>query len=86
VCGKTVIELNAGGQINLTCEQFNFTAKDSGEINALGGVLDLNMVGRAAATEPEGQGVVNTIHTEVEAYYGDDKAGNGKRGGGWHLP
>jgi len=80
VCGKTVIELNAGGQINLTCEQFNFTAMQSGEINTLSGVLDLNMAGRIAATEPDGQGVANAISHEVEAYYAEDGA-DGAAGG-----
>jgi len=39
----------------------------------------LNMAGRIAATEPDGQGVANAISHEVESYYTDgDKAGHGK--------
>jgi len=79
VCGNTVLELNAGGQVNLTCEHFNITARGAGEINTLGGVLDLNMGGRAEATDPAEQGVANTIHTEVEAYYDNETDGS-------HLP
>jgi len=69
-----VLELNAGGTVNLTCERFNFTAKDSGEINTLSGALDLNMGGRKEAAEPEGQGVLESIHTEVESYFSEDDA------------
>ena len=53
-CGKTVIELNANGDLNITCEHFNITANQAGKINTLGGKLDLNMGGKAAGTHAVG--------------------------------
>lgn len=67
VCGKSVIELNASGQINISCEQFSFHAKQNGEINT-DGTLDLN-VGSGAQTAPDNQGVKKTIDDSVKAIF-----------------
>ena len=42
-CGETVIELFENGELNITCNNFNISAKQAGQINTLGGILDLNM-------------------------------------------
>ncbi|MCE0913136.1 type VI secretion system Vgr family protein [Pseudomonas sp. NMI760_13] len=67
VCGKSVIELNASGQINISCEQFSFHANADAEINT-GGTLDLN-VGSGAQTDPQNQGVKSTIDGAVKALF-----------------
>ncbi|MBV4506467.1 type VI secretion system tip protein VgrG [Pseudomonas sp. BW13M1] len=67
VCGKSVIELNASGQINISCEQFSFHANADAEINT-GGTLDLN-VGSGAQTDPKNQGVKSTIDGAVKALF-----------------
>ncbi|WP_459207110.1 type VI secretion system Vgr family protein [Pseudomonas sp. MLB6B] len=69
VCGKSVIELNASGQINISCEQFSFHAKQDAEINT-GGTLDLNLGGEAQ-TSAEGQGVQKDIETAVKSLFPD---------------
>ncbi|MDR2308822.1 MAG: type VI secretion system tip protein VgrG [Paucimonas sp.] len=67
VCGKSVIELNASGQINISCEQFSFHANADAEINT-GGTLDLN-VGSGAQTAPNSQGVKTAIDGAVKALF-----------------
>lgn len=62
-----MIELNASGQINISCEQFSFHAKQNGEINT-DGTLDLN-VGSGAQTAPDNQGVKKTIDDSVKAIF-----------------
>ena len=48
VCGKSAIEMTEAGAINITCENFNFSAAGAGQINT-GLVLDLNMDGGGKA-------------------------------------
>jgi len=67
VCGKSVLELNASGQINLTGVQFNFNTEGSAEINT-GGKLHLN-IGGGPGTTPEGQGVKGSIDASVNAMF-----------------
>ncbi|MBF8778185.1 type VI secretion system tip protein VgrG [Pseudomonas fulva] len=69
VCGKSVIELNASGQINLSCVQFSFHASADGQINT-DGTLDLN-VGDGAQTGPNAQGVKATIDGSVKAIFSE---------------
>ena len=47
-CGQTALELHADGNFHVTCENFNITAKQNGQINTTGGMLDLNMAGGGA--------------------------------------
>ncbi|MCV9919570.1 type VI secretion system tip protein VgrG [Pseudomonas sp. BT-42-2] len=69
VCGKSVIELNASGQINLSCVQFSFHASKDAEINT-DGTLDLN-VGSGAQTAANEQGVQKKIQDSVKAMFPD---------------
>ncbi|MDD1021228.1 type VI secretion system tip protein VgrG [Pseudomonas protegens] len=67
VCGESVLELNASGQINLSGKQISFYASGDAEFNT-GGVLHLNNGGSAGAT-PEGQGVKGSIDASVDAMF-----------------
>ena len=73
VCGKSVLELNASGQVNLSGVQFNFHTEGSAEINT-GGMLHLNIGGGPGAT-PEGQGEKASIDAAVKAMFPDQKPG-----------
>ncbi|WP_341265389.1 type VI secretion system tip protein TssI/VgrG [Morganella morganii] len=48
VSGKSATEMTASGAVNITCENFNISAKNDGQINT-GHVLDLNMEGGGPA-------------------------------------
>ncbi|HGY2267512.1 type VI secretion system Vgr family protein [Morganella morganii] len=48
VTGKSAIEMTSDGAINITCENFNFSASGAGQINT-GQMLDLNMDGGGKA-------------------------------------
>lgn len=67
VCGKSVLELNASGQINLSGVQFNLHTEGSAEINT-GGTLQLNIGGGPGAT-PDGQGSKGSIDAAVKAMF-----------------
>jgi type VI secretion system secreted protein VgrG len=67
VCGESILELNASGQINLTGVQISFYAKGDAEFNT-GGVLHLNNGGGPGAT-PDGQGVKASIDANVKAAF-----------------
>ena len=72
VCGKSVLELNASGQINLTGVQFNFNTEGSAEINT-GGTLHLNIGGGPGAT-PDGQGDKDSIDAAVKSMFPTPKS------------
>ncbi|MEO8488805.1 type VI secretion system Vgr family protein [Pseudomonas sp.] len=67
VCGESILELNASGQINLTGVQISFYASGDAEFNT-GGVLHLNNGGGAGAT-PDGQGVKASIDANINAAF-----------------
>lgn len=67
VCGASVLELNASGQINLSGVQISFHASGDAEFNT-GGTLHLNNGGGPGAS-PEGQGVKGSIDASVEAMF-----------------
>ncbi|WP_439863685.1 type VI secretion system Vgr family protein [Pseudomonas antarctica] len=67
VCGESILELNASGQINLTGVQISFYASGDAEFNT-GGVLHLNNGGSAGAT-PDGQGVKASIDANINAAF-----------------
>lgn len=69
LCGKTVLELHADGQFNITCENFNITAAQSGQINTLGKLLDLNMNGGTAAIQPCSEGNKANIDSAVNKIF-----------------
>jgi len=72
VCGKSVLELNASGQINLTGVQFNFNTEGSAEINT-GGTLHLNIGGGPGAT-PDRQGDKDSIDAAVKSMFPTPKS------------
>ncbi|MDP1335080.1 hypothetical protein Q6252_28875, partial [Klebsiella pneumoniae] len=53
-CGKTLIELHANGTLNITCEDFNITGRQAGQINTLGANLDLTLAGGTASASAKG--------------------------------
>lgn len=67
VCGESILELNASGQINLTGVQISFYASGDAEFNT-GGVLHLNNGGGPGAT-PDGQGVKASIDANIKAAF-----------------
>jgi len=67
VCGESILELNASGQINLSGVQISFYASGDAEFNT-GGVLHLNNGGGPGAT-PDGQGVKASIDANVSAAF-----------------
>ncbi|WP_226503950.1 type VI secretion system tip protein VgrG [Pseudomonas sp. MWU16-30317] len=69
VCGASVLELNASGQINLTGENFNFFASQHAQFNT-GGNLNLN-VGGSAGTDPKGEGVKTAIDAAVTSTFSE---------------
>ena len=71
VCGKSILELNASGQINLSGVQIDFYAKGDAQFNT-GGVLHLNNGGEAGAT-PDGQGIKANIKAGVDAMFPQPK-------------
>jgi type VI secretion system secreted protein VgrG len=73
VCGKSVLELNASGQINLTGVQFNFNTEGDAEFNT-GGKLNLNIGGGPGAI-PEGQGDKASIDASVNAMFPEPESG-----------
>ena len=72
VCGESILELNASGQINLTGVQISFYASGDAEFNT-GGVLHLNNGGGAGAT-PDGQGVKASIDANIKAAFPTPKS------------
>ena len=71
VCGKSILELNASGQINLSGVAINFHASGDAEFNT-GGVLNLNIGGGPGAT-PDGQGDKGSIDAAVKSLFGQEK-------------
>ena len=67
VCGESILELNASGQINLTGVQISFYASGDAEFNT-GGVLHLNNGGGPGAT-PDGQGQKGAIDANIKAAF-----------------
>src|SRR3989344_7538525 len=67
VCGESILELNASGQINLTGVRISFYASGDAEFNA-GGVLHPNNGGGPGAT-PDGQGIKASIDANIKAAF-----------------
>ena len=72
VCGESILELNASGQINLTGVQISFYASGDAEFNT-GGVLHLNNGGGPGAT-PDGQGQKGAIDANIKASFPTPKS------------
>ncbi|WP_430447422.1 MAG: type VI secretion system Vgr family protein [Pseudomonas piscis] len=74
VCGDSVLELKAGGDVNLTCGSFNLFSSGSSKIQTKG-KLDINL-GSDKGTSPGAQGVQDTIKSTVESQFsGEPGAG-----------
>ena len=67
-CGKTLIELHANGTLNITCENFNITANQAGQINTPAGTLDLNVEGGTAAATADGR-EGSGLQSEVNGHF-----------------
>ncbi|QXI28449.1 type VI secretion system Vgr family protein [Pseudomonas vanderleydeniana] len=67
VCGASVLELNASGQINLCGVQISFHASGDAQFNT-GGVLHLNN-GKGPDATPDGDGVKGTIDAKVASAF-----------------
>ncbi len=67
VCGASILELNASGEINLCGVNISVHASSDAQINT-GGVLHLNN-GGGPGTTTEGQGVQGTIAAKVSAAF-----------------
>ena len=67
VCGKSVLEFNASGEINISGTAFNIYASGNGNIDT-GGRLDLNS-GGASAVDPKGKGIKGVIDAAVKAFF-----------------
>ncbi|MBC3411204.1 type VI secretion system tip protein VgrG [Pseudomonas sp. SWRI107] len=67
VCGDSVIELLADGNINISCKNFNIHAGENGVINT-GGKLDLN-VGGGPQAKASGQGDKGEIAGRVKKVF-----------------
>lgn len=67
VCGKSVLELNASGQINLSGVNINLHASGTALFNT-GEILHLNN-GSGSGTEANGQGVKGQIDAAVEQMF-----------------
>lgn len=67
VCGDSVIELLADGNINISCKNFNIHAGENGVINT-GGKLDLN-VGGGPQAKASGQGDKEEIAGRVKKVF-----------------
>ena len=67
VCGKSVLEFNASGEINISGTAFNIYASGNGNIDT-GGRLDLN-AGNACAVDDKGKGIKGVIDAAVKALF-----------------
>nr|WP_236209675.1 type VI secretion system tip protein VgrG [Pseudomonas tohonis] len=72
VCGKSVLEFNASGEINISGTAFNLYASGNGAIDT-GGRLDLNS-GVASEVPNKGKGIKGTIDAMVKALFPPPKA------------
>ncbi len=67
VCGESILELNASGQINLTGVNISFYASGDAQFNTKG-VLHLNN-GHGPGAEPDGQGIKKSIDANIKAAF-----------------
>ncbi len=68
-CGESAIELSSDGSVNIVGNKFNFTAKDSAQINTLSGDLHLNPDEGASAISPPGSTHQASIQQEVDGFF-----------------
>ncbi|QKJ85701.1 Type IV secretion protein Rhs [Paramixta manurensis] len=75
VCGRSAIELQAGGQINLVGTGFNLFVEGDGHITTSGGRLHLNTAGAKPGTGAPGDGHKGDIQAAVASKFTPEKAG-----------
>jgi type VI secretion system secreted protein VgrG len=68
-CGESAIELTNDGNINIVGNNFNFTVKQTAQINTLGGELHLNPDQGQAAIVAPGSGHQSAIQQELENFF-----------------
>ncbi|EXU77419.1 hypothetical protein BG55_22935 [Erwinia mallotivora] len=71
-CGKSVIELKADGNINITGTNFNISVDKTGEINT-GSELYLNPSNGGAVTAAPGEGHQEKIQAKLNALFSENK-------------
>ncbi|MFJ4347724.1 type VI secretion system Vgr family protein [Pseudomonas sp. NPDC089401] len=67
-CGKTLIEMHANGTLNITCETFNLTGQQSGQINTSAAKLDLNPEGGQAGATANGR-TSSGLKADVDGHF-----------------
>ncbi|GJB80464.1 hypothetical protein KAM380_049290 [Aeromonas caviae] len=67
-CGKTLIEMQANGTLNITCETFNLTGQQTGQINTPAAKLDLNPEGGAAGAAADGRDS-SALKADVDGHF-----------------
>ncbi|NIF27152.1 type VI secretion system tip protein VgrG [Pantoea sp. Tr-811] len=67
-CGKTLIEMHANGTLNITCETFNLTGQQSGQINTPAAKLDLNPEGGQAGATANGRDA-SGLRADVDGHF-----------------
>jgi len=67
VCGKSVLEMNASGEINISGTSFKIYASGKGDIDT-GERLDLNS-GGAGEVDAKGKGIKGVIEAAVKAFF-----------------
>ncbi|MNP09019.1 hypothetical protein D3C76_1011090 [compost metagenome] len=60
--------MQANGTLNITCENFNLTGQQSGQINALGAKLHLNPAGGSAGASANGRNG-DALKADVDGHF-----------------
>ena len=68
-CGKSALTLYSSGTVALTCEEFNITAMQHGQINTQAGQLDLNMDERTEWIKPPGDAEKKAIEEAIKSLF-----------------
>ncbi|HCM9140054.1 TPA: type VI secretion system tip protein VgrG, partial [Enterobacter cloacae] len=68
-CGESAIELSKDGSVNIIGNNFNFTAKQSAQINTLSGELHLNPADGSNAINAPGASHQTAIQQEVDGFF-----------------
>ena len=67
-CGESAIELSKDGSVHIIGNNFNFTAKQSAQINTLSGELHLNPDDGRNVIDPLGASLQEEIQQEVDSF------------------
>jgi len=72
-CGKSAIELNASGHINIVGTGFNLFVEGTGNITTAGGKLNVNTAGAQPGTSAPGEGHKANIEQAVNNLFPSEK-------------